>query len=246
MAGAAILCGKAALRTGAGLVQISVPDEILSIVQTGLPEATCITRESIFKNLKNYHAVAFGPGIGTGERNILMLERIMEDFQKPLVIDADGLTILEKTKGLALLNTGRENIIITPHMGEAKRILGYSEEEYKKFSREEIARELHKRSRAIVVLKGHETIVFNGDEIWINQTGNSGMATGGSGDVLTGMIASLCGQGYKPEMAAKLGVYIHGLAGDLAKVEFGEHGLIAGDLCYYAAKAMKLLGEEGN
>lgn len=241
MAGAAVLCAKGALRSGAGLVQISVPPEILEIVQIGVTEATCIARESILANLEKFDAIAFGPGIGIGDEQFLLLQLILEKFEKILVIDADGLNLLSIGNRWTLLKESGAKIILTPHEGEANRLLyGYGKEKpMDGLSKQALAAALNKKSGATIVLKGNETLVFNGEEGWTNKSGNPGMATGGAGDVLTGIILSLAGQGYEPEMAAKMGVYIHGLAGDLAREEVGEHGLIAGDICYYTAIAMK-------
>ncbi len=239
MAGAAVLCARGALRSGCGLVHIGVPSELLPIVQTAVIEATCMPKEDILFNLVKFDAIAFGPGLGTNEEDFLLLKEILCKYNKTIVIDADGLNMLSEGNRLELLKNSGAKIIITPHMGEATRLLSHHEKSINLMSREEIARELHKLTNGIVVLKGHHTIVFDGKEILINKNGNSGMSTGGTGDVLTGIITSFCGQGYEPQMAAKIGVYVHGMAGDLAKEELGEHGLIAGDLCYYTAKALQ-------
>ena len=241
MAGAAVLCAKGALRSGSGLVQMSVPPDILSVVQTAVLEATCIPKESIISRIDRYDAIAFGPGLGNNDEDFLLLQEILNKYNKVIVIDADGLNMLSKGNRLQLVKNSQSNIIITPHMGEAMRLLHYKEKTTDGLNREGVAMELNKLSDAIVVLKGHHTVVFDGKEIWINKNGNSGMSTGGTGDVLTGIIVSLCGQGYEPQMAAKIGVYVHGLAGDLAKEDLGEHGLIAGDICYYTAKALQIM-----
>lgn len=241
MAGAAVLCAKGALRSGSGLVKMSVPNDILSVVQTAVIEATCIPKESIISRLDSYDAIAFGPGLGNNEEDFLLIKEILENYNRIIVIDADGLNMLSKDNRLQLVKNSKAKVIITPHMGEAMRLLHYEEKTADNLNREEVARELNKLSNAIVVLKGNHTVVFDGKEIWINKNGNAGMATGGTGDVLTGIIVSLCGQGYDPQMAAKTGVYVHGLAGDLAKEDLGEHGLIAGDICYYTAKALQIM-----
>jgi len=241
MAGAAVLCARSALRSGAGLVQVSVPDELVPIVQISVPEATCVDREKIVDTLDRYDAVVFGPGIGTGGEEATLLQKILEKYEKSMVIDADGLNILGHLESLDLLKDTHANIIITPHAGETMRLLKLTREENKMYSRLELARMLQGQTGATVVLKGHETLVLAGQDSWVNTTGNPGMATGGSGDVLAGIIGSLCGQGFETWTAAKMGVYIHGLAGDLAKEELGEYGMIAGDLCHDTAKAMQLM-----
>ncbi len=241
MAGAAVLCARGALRSGCGLVQVSVPPDLLPIVQTAVIEATCMPKENILSNLEKFDAIAFGPGLGNNEEDFLLLQEILYKYNKTIVIDADGLNMLSEDHRLDLLKNTPSTVIITPHMGEAMRLLSRDEKSADNMNREEIARELHKLTNAIVVLKGHNSIIFDGKEIVVNKSGNSGMSTGGTGDVLTGIITSLCGQGYEPQMAAKIGVYVHGLAGDLAKDDIGEHGLIAGDICYYTAKALQIM-----
>lgn len=241
MAGAAVLCARGALRSGCGLVQISVPPEILPIVQTAVIEATCIPKENIISNLEKFDAIAFGPGLGNNEKDFLLLQEILNNYKKTIVIDADGLNMLSEDNRLVLLKNSKSKVIITPHMGEAMRLLSYNEKFPDNLNREDVAKKLHKITNGIVVLKGHNTIIFDGKEILFNKSGNSGMSTGGTGDVLTGIIASLCGQGYEPRMAAQIGVYVHGLAGDLAKDDLGEHGIIAGDICYYTAKALQIM-----
>ncbi|MBK5245864.1 MAG: NAD(P)H-hydrate dehydratase [Peptostreptococcaceae bacterium] len=244
MAGAAALCAKGALRSGSGLVQMCVPPDILSVVQIAVLEATCIPREGAISGIEKYDAIAFGPGLGNNEEDFSLLKEILEKYSKTIVIDADGLNMLSKDNRLQLLKNSKAKIIITPHMGEAMRLLHHKDKTAVNLSREEVARELNKLSNAIVVLKGNHTVVFDGKEIWTNKNGNPGMSTGGTGDVLTGIIVSLCGQKYETQIAAKIGVYIHGLAGDLAKEDLGEHGLIAGDICYYTAKALQIMVKE--
>src|SRR5665648_577001 len=155
MAGAAVLCAKGALRSGSGLVQMSVPNDLLSVVQTAVLEATCIPKESIIFRLDRYDAIAFGPGLGNNEEDFLLLQEIFEKYSKTIVIDADGLNMLSKDNRLQLVKNSKSKIIITPHMGEAMRLLHYKEKAVDGLNREEVARELNKLSDAIVVLKGH-------------------------------------------------------------------------------------------
>lgn len=232
MAGAAVLAARAALRSGSGLVQVAIPKELFPIVQVGVPEATCLERDFSKIDLSLYDAIAVGPGLGQSEDSIGAVRYLLENYDGPMVLDADGLNIVAYNNLFDILRT-KENVVITPHVGEARRLLGEILE-----NREETALALYKKTRATTVLKGHGTVVaIADDKTYINTTGNPGMATAGSGDVLTGIIASLLGQG--KENAAMCGVFIHGMAGDLAAEEVGEYGLIASDIAYYTAIALK-------
>lgn len=234
MAGAAILAATAALRTGSGLVQVAIPKELFPIVQVGIPEATCLERDLRKIDLSLYDAIAVGPGLGQSDESIDTVKYLFENYDGKMVLDADGLNILAYNNLFDLIKD-KENIVITPHMGEAKRLLGHLKEE-----RKETAIELYRKTKAITVLKGHATVVATDNEkTYINTTGNPGMATAGSGDVLTGIITSLLGQGKSAKEAALAGVFVHGLAGNLAAETVGEYGLIAGDIAYYTAIALK-------
>ena len=234
MAGAAILAATAALRTGSGLVQVAIPKELFPNVQVGIPEATCLERDLRKIDLSLYDAIAVGPGLGQSDESIDTVKYLFENYDGKMVLDADGLNILAYNNLFDLIKD-KENIVITPHMGEAKRLLGHLKEE-----RKETAIELYRKTKAITVLKGHATVVATDNEkTYINTTGNPGMATAGSGDVLTGIITSLLGQGKSAKEAALAGVFVHGLAGDLAAETVGEYGLIAGDIAYYTAIALK-------
>lgn len=246
MAGAAVLSARAAFRAGSGLVQVAIPVELFPIVQTGIPEATCLERDFSKIDLSRYDAAAIGPGLGKGEESVKFVKAIIENFMGPLVIDADGLNIVAEQCLFEVLRARKKgSTVITPHMGEAKRLLGENLS-----NREEIIERLIKKTGAVTVLKGHETLVATEEsQTYINTTGNPGMATAGSGDVLTGVIASLLGQ-RKPDgsrisakEAALCGVYIHGRAGNLAAEAIGEYGLTAGDLAYYTAIAIKKILE---
>ena len=234
MAGAAILAATAALRTGSGLVQVAIPKELFPIVQVGIPEATCLERDLRNLDLSLYDAIAVGPGLGQSDESIDAVKYLLANYDGKMVLDADGLNILAYNNLFDLIKN-KENIVITPHMGEARRLLGYLKE-----GRKETAIELYNKTKAITVLKGHATVVATDNEkTYINTTGNPGMATAGSGDVLTGIITSLLGQGKSAKEAALAGVFVHGLAGNLAAETVGEYGLIAGDIAYYTAIALK-------
>lgn len=255
MAGSAILCARSALRSGVGIVTVSAPDEIIPIIQTAVPEAICVThvRETVgnFSDKRNdaplspdrlaeYDAIAIGPGLGTSSEARDTFFHIIENYGGRMIIDADALNILSETN-----ITFDADTIITPHPGEAARLLS-STPDVIQDRREASASILAERYGCIVVLKGAGTIVATTKptlKLYINTTGNPGMATGGSGDALTGVIASFAAQGMSPLIAARTGVCIHGLAGDLAAAEFGERGLIAGDLPLAIAKAIKLIGD---
>ena len=241
MTGAAILCGKAALRSGAGLVQyLMTPSrkEIQPILQTVVYEATCVKEATI--DLSSYSAIVCGCGLGESEEAIETLKKILTSYAGTLVLDADALNILAHQSDTAsLLASCKATLIMTPHIGEAKRLLHTAEEIRTLDARVEAVRALAVNYQCIAVLKGAGTLVAQGDEIYENTTGNPGMATGGSGDVLAGVIASLAGQGYAPLDAARMGVFIHGKAGDLAAEELGEMGLIARDIIEKLPTAFK-------
>lgn len=241
MAGAAVLCARAALRTGAGLVRVSVPEELFPILQIGVPEATCITRERLSEDLMQYSAIAIGPGLGVGIQNGNLIKKILYTTDKPVVIDADGLNLLQDEPGA--MKRAKAKLIITPHPGEAAKLLNRKTSEINE-DRLGSALELAAVTGAVTVLKGAGSVVATPEgKTYINNTGNPGMATGGSGDVLTGVIAALVAQGLGPEAAATVGVYLHGLAGDLASDQMGEYGLIAGDIANMVALAIKSILE---
>ena len=249
MAGAAVLSARGALRSGAGLVQLSVPEEIFPIVQTGVIEATCLTASLDQIDLSRYNAAAAGPGLGDSRESVEKVRILLDSFDGPLVLDADGLNIAAREDFFNLMRARGERLIITPHIVEARRLMGKDFSE--KMTRRELAEALAQKTGAVTVLKGAGTVVAaEGQKTYTNTTGNPGMATAGSGDVLTGIITSLCGQRHsdgrpiEPLEAAIAGVYIHGLAGDLGAEEKGEYGLIAGDIAEYTALAVKKILEE--
>ena len=249
MAGAAVLSARGALRSGAGLVQLSVPEEIFPIVQTGVIEATCLTASLDQIDLSRYNAAAAGPGLGDSRQSVEKVRILLDSFDGPLVLDADGLNIAAREDFFNLMRARGERLIITPHIGEARRLMGKDFSE--KMTRRELAEALAQKTGAVTVLKGAGTVVAaEGQKTYTNTTGNPGMATAGSGDVLTGIITSFCGQRHsdgrpiEPLEAAIAGVYIHGLAGDLGAEEKGEYGLIAGDIAEYTALAVKKILEE--
>lgn len=263
MMGAAVLSCRAALRSGAGLVQLAVPKECFPVAQVAVPEATCRTRSFQPGDLARYDAVALGPGLGTEEDSVEAVRNILEYYEGNLVLDADALNMIaQPTNGLLeLLQQRRGQTVITPHIGEAKRLLSLSGSAWDtpagQEERQHMADALTELTGAVTVLKGAGTVVATRDfGSYTNTTGNPGMATGGSGDVLTGIIAGLWGQiqygedGENPaeltagrrlqaHEAAFCGVFIHGLAGDLAAETLGEYGLTAGDIAANTPFAIK-------
>ncbi|QOX63310.1 NAD(P)H-hydrate dehydratase [Anoxybacterium hadale] len=237
MAGAAVLCARAALRTGAGLVRVSVPEELFPILQIGVPEATCLSRERLLEDLMQYTAIVIGPGLGVDAKDGVLIKKILRATDKPVVLDADGLNLLKGE--LEIMKEARAKLILTPHPGEAARLLERKAAEINE-DRLRSAMELASRTGSVTVLKGAGSVVATPEgKTYINTTGNPGMATGGSGDVLSGIIAALTGQGLDSESAAVAGVYLHGLAGDLASDRMGEYGLIATDIADMSALAIK-------
>lgn len=309
MAGAAILAARSALRAGSGLVRTAIPKCLFPIVQVGVPEATCIERRLPIQNLADFDAVCAGPGLGEGKESIDFVKELLISYEKTLIVDADGLNIIAHCGLFDLLRRRAdlypEQTILTPHMGEARRLLETEDPACtaapaapkisaasgagpaaSAAARGRIAAALVRKTRAIIVLKGAGTLVAaEGRQTYTNTTGNPGMATAGSGDVLSGIITGLAGQrsqvgtgtaldfapgnpaGAVPDgtavpgteatagqaakparigafEAALAGVYIHGLAGDLAARELGEYGVTAGDLALYTAYAMKKILSE--
>jgi NAD(P)H-hydrate epimerase len=240
MAGAAMLCARGALRSGAGLVRISAPEELYPILQVGVPEATCVSRDISRLDYMAADVIAIGPGLGDDGSNGEIIRTILENYKKTIVLDADGInTIVRADLGQTLMNTEAQ-VIMTPHPGEAKRFLEYFGLDVNTKNREKTVDDLVVCSNAICILKGSGTLVAAPHEkSYINTTGNPGMATGGSGDVLTGIIAALAGQGIDPVDAARAGVFIHGLAGDISAEQMGETGMTAMDIANNTALAFK-------
>ena len=238
MAGAAVLSARGALRAGAGLVRISAQKEIYPILQIGVPEATCISRTLLPEELNGYQAVVMGPGLGDEDKHADLIENVFQAYEGPLVLDADGLNLLARNMDWLKLRAERP-LILTPHPGEGGRLLGLAAGQVNG-DRETASRRLADLSGAVTVLKGAGTLVSApGKPTYINTTGNPGMATGGSGDVLSGIIGALAGQGLSCFHAALAGVYLHGLAGDLAADALGEYGMRASDIAAFTPLALK-------
>lgn len=240
--GAITLSTNAALRTGAGLVFSLAPACGNLILQSNAPEAMFINGgEDFMENIVTdieMSAIGIGPGLGQEPATEKAFLNFIETNDKPLVIDADALNLLSKNDDY--IYKLRPETILTPHPKEFERLFGSSADSMYQI---EIGRAKAMKHNVFIVLKGHHTAVLTpSGECWYNTTGNAGMATGGSGDVLTGIITSLLAQGYSSEEAAIMGVYLHGLAGDLAAKELSKEAMIAGDIIHYLGKAfLKLL-----
>ncbi len=228
--GSVCLTATAALRAGAGLVTIYAPKCGYDILQTALPEAMVLTdpHKEILTNIEfdlEPDVIGFGVGVGTKEETIEALEQLLKKNKKPMVLDADGLNILSKKNDLLKLLP--EGSVLTPHPKELERLIGSWKDDFEKLEK---VKSFTKEYKVIVLIKGTYTCIVTPKDLFINTTGNPGMATAGSGDVLTGVITALIGQGYEPLRATVLGTYLHGKAGDLAAEKFSYEGVIAGDI----------------
>ena len=244
MAGAAILATRACLRSGVGKVTVNTPKRNIPILQAAVPEAVVqlTNEETIFAeamDTEDFDAMGIGPGIGQSEQTAVALVAQIRRTQCPCVADADALNILGNRR--AWLQQLPQGIILTPHPKEFDRLEGHCADSYERLTK---ARNLAQRLKGFIILKGHHTAICLPDgNVLFNATGNAGMATAGSGDVLTGIITGLLARGYKQQDACILGVYLHGLAGDLAANDLGEESLMASDIIQYIPRAFKRLQE---
>jgi NAD(P)H-hydrate epimerase len=243
--GAAILSSRAALRTGIGLLTSHIPSCGNLIMQCGVPEAM-ISYDKSEKFISgpietgSFTAAGIGPGLGTAEESQDALFSFIREFNKPLVIDADALNILSLNK--SWLSSVRPGTVLTPHLKEFERLAGKSENSYSRLLKQI---EFSAKYNCIIVLKGAYTSVSDAEgNVFFNSTGNPGMATAGSGDVLTGMILSLLAQGYAPADAAITGVFIHGMAGDLAAAQSSAESVIASDIIEEIGAAFSKIRDE--
>lgn len=251
MSGAVCLAGKAALRSGAGLVYLAVPEPIQPLVAAFEPSYLTIPLDSddfgriaaderlpLERRLEGMHAAGIGPGLGLSAALDEIVWEVYLTAPCPMVFDADALNSLaHRQKFLTKHETPR---ILTPHPGEFSRLTGHPLAEVQQH-RAEMAAEFARQHQVILVLKGAGTVVTDGESLIVNSTGNPGMGTGGSGDVLTGMLTALIGLGLEPLAAAHLGVYAHGLAGDIAAEKYTQTGMIASDLLESIPLAWKQL-----
>jgi NAD(P)H-hydrate epimerase len=231
------------------LVRAAVPTEILPIVAAANPcyltagllqddqgQLNKLAEPPLLDLARANDVIAAGPGLGQSPAITQIVVALLAQSTKPLVLDADGLNALQQAPGLLRRPAGA--LVITPHPGEFARLVNKTVPEVQA-QRQDLAVRFAADHQLVLVLKGHQTIVTDGRRLYVNQTGNPGMATGGTGDVLTGLIAALIGQDLEPFAAAQLGVHWHGLAGDLARDELGEVSLIASDLLDYLPKVIR-------
>lgn len=265
LTGAAYLCSKSVLRSGTGLVTLGIPATLNAIMEVKL---TCVmtyplpdtgsgnfaksAKEDILKFAKGFDVVVIGPGMSQSCETQELICDLLRELELPIVIDADGLNaICNKTD---ILNEAKNDVVITPHPGEFSRLMNIQSTSEVQNDRLSSAKNFIKKvccegfnisenreKDLVLVLKGNKTIVINDEKYYVNTTGNPGMASGGSGDVLSGIIAALIGQGYPAYDAAQLGVYIHGLAGDNAARHLGETSLIATDIIDFLPKTFDSL-----
>lgn len=242
--GAAWFAAMGALRCGSGLVYLGVPESIYAIeavklnepIVFPLPEedgkVSSAAIPEIRKLLPSMDAVLIGPGLGVSEGTTTVVRSVLKDYFGPVVVDADGINVL--AQHMDVLRERQFPTILTPHPGEFSRIGGDNS-----IDRQTAAITFAKENNCILVLKGHNTVITDGQECYINPTGNPGMAVGGSGDVLAGMIVSLLGQGIEPLQAAACGAYLHGAAGDLCAEEKGQYGMLPSDMVEVLPRLLK-------
>ena len=228
--GAAVLSTKASLKIGSGIVTTFIPKAGYTILQTSVPEAMVLTddNENVLSSINynfNPQCIAVGPGIGTSEQTVNAIKELFKRSKSPIVIDADGLNCIAEDK--SLLKLIPKQSILTPHKGELERLIGTWKNDYDKIKK---VKAFAKKYEVVVVIKETFTIVVFENKLYINTSGNQALATAGSGDVLTGIIAGLVSQGYDSLLASVLGVYLHGSAGVLASKQMGYEGVIASDI----------------
>jgi len=250
LTGAVCLCAKAALKIGAGLVTAGIPRSLNDIFEIKLTETMSLPlpdrcgnlTQNAFKKINTFSnkasVIVLGPGVGQKSSTQKLITKVIKSSNKPLVVDADGINALA-SYSKALSSRKTEDMILTPHLGEFSRLIKLDKEKIK-VQRKSLVKETALRYNLNLVLKGNHTLVSDGRELFENSTGNPGMATAGMGDVLTGIIAGLIAQGLGCFEAAKLGVYLHGLAGDLAAEDKTQSCLIASDVIEYLPRAIKI------
>ena len=242
--GAAALSAMGALRAGAGLVYLGVPESIYAIEAVKLTEPIVFplpqeqgmlsvsALPEILKRLKGADAVLVGPGLGQSEGTLAVTRTVLENAQCPVVVDADGINVL--SRHMDILRERQAPTILTPHAGEFARMGGKSGQD-----RVTAAKEFAEEFGCVLLLKGHNTVITDGDRCYVNRTGNPGMAVGGSGDVLAGIVVSLLGQGIEPLTAAACSAWLHGAAGDLCAEKIGQYGMLPTDMLEVLPRLMK-------
>ncbi len=258
LTGAACLTANASARAGLGLVTVGCPKSLNPILEIKLTEAMTyplpdVAKKGVLalrglgeikKQITIRDAAIIGPGIGRHHETVELIRRLIASLEKPAIIDADGLNAFEKDR--SALTKEHPTLVLTPHPGEFRRLID-EDLPHELYALYELVRKYAREYNSVIVLKGSPTIVVNVDgQLYLNPTGNNGMATGGTGDVLSGIIGSFLAQGMAPIEAAICAVYLHGLAGDLAAAELGFRSLIAGDLIDYLSDAFSLLDLHDN
>ena len=222
--GAAVLAAKACLRTGTGLLTVNVPQKERAILQTAIPEAMLMMRQNKIEWNK-FSALGIGPALGTSLKRLALLKAVLENFSKPLLLDADALTLLAQNKNLwSSIPAGS---VITPHPAEFDRMFGPCTNHDERMKK---AITLSTQYPWVIILKNYHTLIAADGNVCINTTGNAGLAKGGSGDILSGMVTALLAQGYPSFNAAKIAVYLHGLAADIALKKQSMESLLATDV----------------
>lgn len=251
MTGAAYLTSQAAIRSGSGLVTLGIAASLNPVMEVKLTEVMTLalpeTRNAslglmaekyILEFAKKADAVAIGPGLSKEKETQHLVRNLVRKIDKPIILDADGINALSGHDEV-LKSRPPKTTVITPHPGEMSRLVG-KDIAYIQANREAVAKEAAKEYNSVTVLKGYKTVVADpSGEVYVNETGNSGMSTAGAGDVLTGMIASFVGQGIGLYSAAVSAVYLHGKAGDLAAKDLGQFSMIAGDILERLPHVMK-------
>lgn len=236
--GAAVLSARAVLRSGVGLLTVHVAACGYAILQTAVPEAMVSVDVdehvvSQIAQVENYSSMGIGPGIGRDKKTVAAFANVLDSYRKPMVIDADALNILSENS--ALIHLVPEGSILTPHPKEFERLVGSWKNDFERLEKQ---REFSMKTKTVVLLKGaHSSITSPDGTVYFNHTGNAGMATGGSGDVLTGILTALLAQGYSSLDSAIIGCWVHGLAGDKAAEDLGQISMIASDIVDYLPKA---------
>ncbi|WP_224998133.1 NAD(P)H-hydrate dehydratase [Cesiribacter sp. SM1] len=242
--GAGVLCARACLRSGAGLLTVHVPASGYTIIQTSVPEAMALvdSSEEEFSAppvLDGFNVIGVGPGLGTAEHTRQAFKKMLQQVDVPMVLDADALNLLARYPDL--MEHLPKKAILTPHPKEFERLAGSWQHDYERLEKQ---KEFSRKHGVVLVLKGpHTSIAAPDGRVYFNSTGNPGLATGGTGDVLTGILAGMLGQGYEPFDAAVLGVFLHGLAADLAARDMGEEAIIASDLITFLPKAYQKIND---
>ena len=238
MAGACVLSSLAALRSGVGLLKVALPKSIYPIVASSCCEAVYLPLDVLLDASKNANSVLLGCGLKLCDDTIKFVKEFVGKCENKLLVDADGINAL--ARNIDILSSTKAEVVLTPHVKEMSRLTGLSVQKIAQ-NREEVAMTFAKNFSCTVVLKGKDTVVTDGDRLLVNPTGNSGMAKGGSGDVLSGIIASFMAQGVSSFESACMGVYIHGLSGDIAAARYSKTAMLPSDILTCLCDTFKTL-----